>query len=250
MIMTIAARELRTAFLSPIAWILIGVLQIISGFMTGFNFEQFISYIQPQQHLINQQLGVTDFVIIPHYGILAITLLFIIPIISMRIFSDERRNQTLTLLFSAPISMTEIVLGKFLGLFFILLIMLLVLTIMPLSVMFFGRIDGGLFASAVLGMLLLCMAGSAIGLYISSLTANPIIAAILTFFTLLLLWFMSVWRGSSPENFSAADLSLFKHLESFQRGLFSSYDFAYFIIVTGVFLVLAIRRLDRDRLQG
>jgi len=250
MIFTIAARELRMAFLSPIAWVLIGVLQIVLGFMTGFNFENFISFVQPQQHLIKQHLGVTDFVIIPQYGILAITMVFTIPIITMRVFSDERRNQTLALLFSAPISMTEIVVGKYLGLLFTLFIMLLIISIMPICVLFFGSIDFGLFFSSIIGTFLLMSSCAAIGLYISSLTTNPIISALLTFFALLMLWALSIATGDSPDKFSLADLSMFHHLQPFQRGLFSSHDFIYFILFITVFLVLAVRRLDRDRLQG
>jgi len=249
MIFTIAARELRTAFLSPIAWLLIGVIQLILGFMTGFNFQTYIEQVQPQQHLYKTALGITDFVVVPQNGVLAFLMIFTIPLISMRVFSMERKNKTLTLLFSAPISMTEIVIGKYLGLLAIVLVMLAVVTIFPLSFLFFGTLDFGLFFSSLLGITLLSATCAAIGLYFSSLTDNPIISAILTFFTIILLWFMSVMRGDSAEGFSLADLSLSTHLEAFQRGLFSSHDFIYYLLFIAAFLTLTVKRLDSDRLQ-
>ena len=140
MIFTIAARELRTAFLSPIAWLLIGVIQLILGFMTGFNFQTYVEQVQPQQHLYKTALGITDFVVVPQNGVLAFLMIFTIPLLTMRVFSMERKNKTLALLFSAPISMTEIVVGKYLGLLAIVLVMLAVVTIFPLSFLFVGSL--------------------------------------------------------------------------------------------------------------
>ena len=76
MILTIAARELRTAFLSPIAWLLIGVIQFILGLMTGFNFQTYVEQVQPQQHLYQVALGITDFVVVPQNGVLAFLMIF------------------------------------------------------------------------------------------------------------------------------------------------------------------------------
>ncbi len=249
MIFILAAREIRSAFLSPVAWVMIGVIQIILGFTTAFNLQNYIEVIQPQQHLLTIPYGVTDMVVIPQYGLLAVMMIFAMPLITMRVFSDERRNKTLTLLVSAPISMTEIVLGKYVGLLFIIVAMLLVYAIMPLSLLFISKLDFGLLASSMLGIFLFMATCAAIGLFISSLTENPIIAAILTFFSLLLLWIFSIAKGDSPDDFSLADLSLFQHLEAFQRGIFSSNDFIYYILFSLAFLILAIRRLDNDRLQ-
>lgn len=250
MIFTIAARELRTAFLSPIAWLLIGVIQFILGLITGLNFQTYVQQVQPQQHLYNVVLGLTDFVVIPQNGLLALFMVFTIPLITMRVFSVERRNQTLTLLFSAPISMTEIVVGKYLGLLAIVVILLVVVTLFPLSLLFFGSLDLGLFFSSLLGLFLLSASCVAIGLYFSSLTANPIISAVMTFFTIILLWLISAIRGDNPDQFSLSDLSLSTHLEAFQRGLFSSHDFIYYLLFIAAFLILTINRLDSDRLQS
>jgi len=249
MIFTIAARELRSTFLSPIAWTLIGVTQIILAFITGSGLENYVLTIQPQLHLYLNPPDLTSEVIVPQYMWLAIIMIVISPLLTMRVFSDERRNKTLALLVSAPISMTEIVIGKYLGLLAIVVIMLVTYTILPMALMFFGSLDFGLLLSSILGVFLLMATCMAIGLFISSLTANPLIAAMLSFFLILLLSIIIFSQGESPDVFSLAHLSLFQHLMAFVSGLFSSHDLIYYLLLITAFLVLTIRRLDSDRLQ-
>jgi ABC-2 type transport system permease protein len=249
MIFTIAARELRAAFLSPIAWILIGVSQIILAFILGSGLENYVRVIQPQLHLYLTPPDMTSEVIVPQYMWLAIIMIVVSPLLSMRVFSDERKNKTLTLLVSAPVSMTEIVVGKYLGLLTIVGIMLATFTVMPLCLLFFGSIDFGLLFSAMLGVFLLMASCMAIGLYMSSLTQNPLISAMLSFFLILLLSILIFAQGESPNQFSLADLSLFQHLMAFVSGLFSSHDLIYYLLLIGICLILAVHRLDSDRLQ-
>jgi len=249
MILTIAARELRSTFLSPVAWTLIGVTQIILAFITGNQLETYVRTIQPQLHMYLTPPDITGEVVIPQYLWLAIVMIVISPLLTMRVFSDERKNKTLALLVSAPISMTEIVLGKYLGLLAIAGIMLATYTILPLSLLFFGELDFGLLFSSILGVFLLMATCMAIGLFFSSMTANPLISAMLSFFSILLLSILIFVPGESPDDFSLADISLFQHLMAFVNGLFSAHDLIYYLIMISAFLILAIRRLDSDRLQ-
>jgi ABC-2 type transport system permease protein len=249
MIFTLAARELRSAFLSPIAWILIGVSQIILALIIGDGLDKYIRIVQPQLHLYLNPPDITSEVIVPQYMWLAIIMIVISPLLTMRIFSDERKNKTLTLLVSAPISMTEIVVGKYLGTLAIAGIMLLTFTILPLSLLFFGNIDFGLLSSAILGIFLFMATCMAVGLYMSSLTSNPLISAILSLFIILILSILIFFPGESPNDFSLAQLSLFQHLMAFSNGLFSFHDLVYYLLLITICLVLAIHRLDSDRLQ-
>lgn len=249
MIFTIAARELRATFLSPIAWTLIGLTQIILAFITGSGLESYVRTIQPQLHLYLTPPNITSEVIVPQYMWLAIFMIVISPLLTMRVFSDERKNKTLTLLVSAPISMTEIVVGKYLGLLAIVGIMLITYTLLPLTFLLFGSLDFGLLFSAILGVFLLMAACMAIGLFTSSLTENPLIAATLSFFLILLLSIIIFAQGESPDVFSLAHISLFQHLMAFVSGLFSTHDLVYYLLLITAFLILAIRRLDSDRLQ-
>ncbi len=249
MIFTIAARELRSTFLSPIAWTLIGVTQIILTFITGSGIENYVRSIQPNLHMYLTPPNITEQIVVPQYMWLAIIMIVISPLLTMRVFSDERKNKTLALLVSAPISMTEIVVGKYLGLLAIAGIMLVTYTILPLTLLFFGELDFGLLFSSILGVFLLMAACMAIGLFFSSLTANPLISAMLSFFLILLMSILIFVTSESPDVFSLADISLFQHLMAFVSGLFSTHDLIYYLIIINAFLILAIRRLDSDRLQ-
>jgi ABC-2 type transport system permease protein len=165
--------------------------------------------------------------------------------------SEERRAGTLPLLFSAPVSLTEIVLGKYVGILGFLGVMVLLLALMPLSLLFAGSLDLGLLAANLLGLSLMLGAFAAAGLYLSSITAQPTVAAVGSFGLLLLLWIID-WAGRmSPD----ADTTLFSHLslqrhyQALLRGVFDTSDVIYFGLFILVFLVLSIRRLDADRLQ-
>ena len=125
--------------------------------------------------------GLTAAVVSPLFGWVAILLLFVIPLLTMRLISEERRNKTLSLLLSAPLTMTEIVLGKFFGIVTYLLIMIAMLTLMPMSLLLGGTLDFGLMFMSAFGLILLLASFAAIGLFMSTLTQSPTLAAISTF---------------------------------------------------------------------
>ena len=147
MILTIARREFTTMFLSPLAWVILGILQTILGYMFLAQLDNYFT-LQPQLLNLKNAPGVTDIVIASLFQLAAIILLMIMPLITMRTIAEEKRNKTLTLLISSPISMTEIVLGKFLGLFLFVVVLVSLLMLMPLS-LYMGteRDTGKLFAS-------------------------------------------------------------------------------------------------------
>ena len=169
---------------------------------------------------------------------------------SMRLIAEERRNGSLNLLMSAPINMTEIVLGKYLGLFLFLMILLAMILLMPLSLMVGTHLDYGKLLAGVLGLALLLGSFAAIGLYMSTLTRQPVIAAVSSFGVLLLLWIIS-WASHGDARYSAVFhyASLLDHYGSLLRGTFNSSDVIYYLLFITTFLVLSIRRLDSYRLQ-
>lgn len=248
MIWVIARREVGAMFLAPMAWIILAVMQTILGYMFLANLDNFF-LLQPQLIQLANTPGVTDIVITPLMQVAAIILLMVMPLMTMRSLAEEKRNRTLSLLISAPIGMSEIVLGKFLGL--VLFIIILVSMLMPLSLsLYLGTSpDGGKLLSIYLGMLLLLSSFAAIGLYLSSLTENQTIAAISTFGVLLMLWIVD-WLGSSVGNGQSvlAYLSILKHHQAMLEGVFKSSDIAYYLLLITGFLVLTIRQLDRERL--
>jgi len=169
MAFTIAGRELRSLFLSPMAW---AILAVVSGICAWFflSYLDFFLQIQPRLAAVPGGPGAADIVVAPLFSTAATVLLLVVPLLTMRLISEERRAQTLPLLLSAPVSMTEIVLGKFLGVLGFVLVMLLLIAAMPLSLLAGGTLDLGLWAAGVLGLLLLldadCAAGGGGGEYL------------------------------------------------------------------------------------
>ena len=250
MMLTIAGRELRSLFVSPLAWSILAVVQLILAYMFLTQLDVFMM-LQSRLLGIEGAPGVTEIIVAPMLGGAAMVLLLVVPLLTMRLVSEERRGQTLSLLFSAPISMTEIVLGKFFGVMGFLLIMVLMIMLMPLSLLAGADLDFGVLAAATLGLVLLLASFAAVGLFMSTLTEQPTVAAVSSFGVLLLLWIVD-WAGDSNAEQASelfAYLSLLRHFQSLLQGVFNSSDVIYYLLFVAVFLILSIRRLDADRLQ-
>jgi len=248
MIWTIAGRELRSLFLSPLAWVILAVIQGLCAYFFLLYVDLFLQ-LQPRVAAAPTGPGITDIIVAPLYSTAATVLLLVVPLLTMRLVSEERRNQTLSLLISAPVSMTEIILGKFVGVFSFVLIMLILIALMPLSLLAGGSLDVGIWFSGLLGLILLLATFCSVGLFISTLTSQPTVAAIGSFGILLLLWILNLagTTGSGGELFTY--LSILSHYQALLQGNFSSTDIVYYLLLTGLCLILSVHRLDADRLQ-
>lgn len=249
MILTIAGAELRRLFLSPLAWTILAIMQLILAIV-------FFGYLQEFMQMQSQQLGagagqgVTAQVVAQFLGFVAVLLLLVSPLISMRLFSEELRNKTLSLLMSAPISMTQIVLGKYLGLVVFLWIILGMAALMPLSLLAGGHLDFGMFGAGLLGLTLLLAGFAAVGLFISTLTQYQTVAAVSTFGVLLLFLLLELAGDTVGGGRVLAYLSLLNHYEPFLRGVFDTRDAVYHLLFIVTFLTLSVRRLDMSRVGG
>ena len=248
MIITIAAREIRSLFLSPLAWAILAVTLFILAYLFLSQIEAY-SLLQPRLAALQGAPGVTDIVVAPLFANAAVVLLLITPLVTMRTLSEERRSRTISLLLSAPVSMTEIILGKYLGVLTFFLILIGLLALMPLSLLVGTTLDLGKLAAGLLGLTLVVAAFAAIGIFMSSLTEQPTVAAVTTFGLLLLLWILD-WAGNSGlDNTNLLGyLSMLRHYEPLLKGLFSSIDVVYYLLVIILFLGFSIRRLDATRL--
>jgi ABC-2 type transport system permease protein len=247
MITSIALRELRSMFLSPLAWTVLAVIQLILAW-SFFTQIDFFFTIQSQLATLPNAPGVTDLVVMPTFEVASIILLMVTPLLTMRLISEERRNGSIALLLSSPVSMTEIVLGKFVGITLFMLILVIMISLMPLSLLMGTELDLGKLAAGVFALMLLLSAFSAAGLYLSSLTDNPVVAAISSFGLLLLLWIINNNTGDNTT--ALTQLSLLRHFSPMLRGLVNSADLAYFVLFISIFLLLTIRQMDSRRLQG
>jgi ABC-2 type transport system permease protein len=202
---------------------------------------------QPQLAMTPSAPGVTEIIAAPVFGTASIMLLMMVPLLSMRLIAEERRNQTLPFLMSAPVSISGIVLGKYLALLGFLLLAVGLIVIMCLSLYLGGRLDLGLLATNALGLLLLSGSFAAVGLYLSCLTAQPLVAAVGTFAALLALWLINI--ATNDPNSLLHLLSLIKHFDSFAKGTIAVSDLTYYVALIALFVLLSIRRLDGDRLR-
>ena len=248
MIFQVARKELKSMFSSPMGWVILSLLMFAFGtyYLNGVNdyFAVMSGAMRPAE-----RTGVTQFVGQIVYGFASFIVLFAVPLLSMRLISEERRNQTLPFLFSAPISLTEIVLGKFFGLVIFLGIIVVYIGVMLSTLNIWADIDFGYIIANSIGLLLMVASFSALGLYFSSMTQQPVVAAILTLIALFALMFLDRFFAGDPSN-TLASLSLTRHFQSFASGLIDTADIAYFLLFIITFLTLTVRRLDADRLRG
>jgi ABC-2 type transport system permease protein len=247
MIFTVAGKELRALFSSPLAWVVLAFLQVTMGWILVTRLDAYLT-VQTQLMQMDTPPGVTEIIVAPIFGAAAVILIMAVPLLSMRLIAEERRNQTMTFLISAPLSMTQIVLGKFVGLYSFLMLSVALILVMAASMYLGGRLDLGLLGTLSLGLALLIAAFAAVGVFFSSLTAQPVVAATATLATLLGLWLLNMSQASPDSPFLM--LALIRRYESFTKGLIDTGDIVFLLVFTAVFLILAIRRLDSDRLGG
>ncbi|HHH39771.1 MAG TPA: ABC transporter permease [Sedimenticola sp.] len=246
MILTIAGRELRSLFLSPLAWSLMAVLQLVLAWLFLLQLEAFMQ-MQPRLIGLENPPGLTDLVVIPLLDSAAVILMLLLPLLSMGAFSREYQGGTIGLLFSSPLSMTRLVLGKYLALLLVAGLMVLLVSLMPLSLLLGGRPDLGTLAAGLLGLALVAASYAALGLFLSSLTRQPAVAAIASYGVLLLLWILDLTGGGGGL---FRQIALSSHYHRLLRGLVDSADLAYFLLLTGGALLLTIHRLVRLQSEG
>lgn len=256
MIFTIAGKELKGMFASPLAWVLLTIVQVLLAYTFLRRLDDFLQ-IQPQLGRMASPPGVTELVAAPTFATAAAILLFVVPLLGMRSIAEERRNQTLVFLTSAPVSLAEIVLGKFVGLFAFLALIIALVAAMPLALAGSTTLDYGMLAGLILGLTLLAAAFASASIYASSLTAHPLVAAIVAFGVLLAMLLMGETPGESlrtrnwpvPAAFVQV-LSPLKNFEPLAKGIIDTQAIICLLLLTGALLALTIRHLDGRRLRG
>lgn len=248
MILTIAGREWRGLFYSPLAWTLLAVLQALLAWVFLSLLQEFLA-LQGRLAGLEAAPGVTDLVATPLLKVAGWLLLILTPLLTMQAIGGEHRRHTLDLLLAAPVTSYEIVLGKFLGLFGFLLIAIGLCSLMPLALLAGTSLDLGKLAAGLLGLMLLAGSYLAAGLYLSAALSQPAAAGVATFGLLLLLWIVDAAAGPATATVALfAWLSLARHFETLLQGLVSSADVVYYLLFIGCFLALTVRRLENRRL--
>lgn len=250
---SITKKELLSYFTSPIAYIVISIFIILSGFffyslVWWFNSQAMQMAQNPYYY---QQVNINQMVFAPLFHNLSIILLLMLPLLSMRLFSEEKKMGTEELLFTSPVSVVQIILGKYLASLIVLLIMLLLSAIPTIFTFIYGNPEPLPYLLGYLGLFLLGAAFLGLGIFWSSLTENQIVSAVLTFGTLLLFWVLS-WAGYSARGLwqdVLNYLSFFEHFDGMTKGILDTSDLVYYLSFAffGLFLTHSVIQSRRWR---
>lgn len=243
----IVQRELRSLFGSPLAWVVLGAVQFLSAYIFFIHLEDFLLQ-QEKLRAAGSTAGLSAYVIPRFFTPLSGLLLFVSPLLSMRLVASERSGATLRLLFSAPVTLFAVVLGKYLAALVLLTLAVGLIVVMPLTLSFWVTIDAPALLLASLGAWLCAAAGLAMGLFFSALTKHPVSAAVASLSVLLLLWLIGTGNDAQLSGLTRF-LSLPHHLQSFFGGLLDTRDVAYFVIWTLLCLALGTRQLAGQRVS-
>ena len=247
---TIYRKELNSYFVSPIAYILLLMFALVFGFFFWNALGMFVYYgIESQMRGQMYPMNVNEQVIRPLLSNISVVGLFFIPMITMRLFAEEKRNGTIELLATSPIRDAEVIVGKWLAAVTLYASMLLC-TALNFSFLFrYGNPDWKPLAIGYLGLLLQAGALLAIGTFVSSLTRNQIIAGAVTFGVCLLLWVLEWVSGYETAMWARvlAYMSVITHYESFGKGVLATKDAIYYVTLIFLGLFLTARSMESLR---
>jgi ABC-2 type transport system permease protein len=247
-------KELANFFVSPIAYALIVGFLTITGFIFWMNvaYMGLLSMQAAGNPMFAERINVTDFVLKPIMQNMGFIMLFVVPLLTMRLFSEEKKSGTIELILTYPITDTAVLAAKFLAAAVVLAAMLAGMAPSLLLLYRLSEPDTGVLISGYLGLILMGLAFLALGAFISSITENQIIAAA-TSFALALLFWVANWLTSILEGTAVVvvkQLSMLEHLESFTKGIISAPDVSYFLLFTAFFLFMTMRSLESYRWRG
>jgi ABC-2 type transport system permease protein len=245
-ILTIAHKELKGYFVSPIAYGLMAMFALISGW---FSYIAIAISLERSMMMRGGPMDVNEWILRPVVSNMGVISLFLIPMITMRLFAEEKRSGTIELLITSPVRDIEIILGKWLGAMGMYACILAIALVNLSFVFLYGNPDWRPLATAYLGMLLQGGALLAIGTFLSNTTKNQIVAGVATFGLCLLMWTFD-WVTSFKNDGWAkvmSYLSLTSHFEPFSKGVIDTKDVVYFVSVIVLGLFLTARSLESLR---
>ncbi len=252
-IVAIAQKELKSYFASPIAYVVIGLFALLYGYFFAVMLNYFIrAGLNANPMMGPQALNINQDMLRPVLQNVTILLLFVLPAITMRTYSEERRSGTIELLLTSPLTDLEIILGKFFGALGLYGVMIGVTLVHTALLFWLGTPEWKPVLTAYLGLLLLGGSFISIGLFISTLTTNQIVAYITTFAVFLMLWVIS-WIGSFSSGVFTdvtAYLSIIEHFDDFTKGVIDTSHVIYYLSLITFGIFLTAKSVDTERWRG
>jgi ABC-2 type transport system permease protein len=251
-IVTIAGKELRSYFASPIAYVIIGLFSLLFGW---FFYAYLMMFVRESEQMMQFGGGSANVNQRMIRGVLqnaAVLILFVMPMITMRTYAEEKRSGTIELLLTSPITDLQIILGKFFGALGLYLAMLFV-TVLYMAILFWhGNPEWRPIVAGYIGLVLMGSCFVSVGLLISGFTKNQIVAGTLTFAVFLMLWVIN-WIGESfgPTGQAILSyLSITEHFDDFARGVIDSKHVIYYLSFVTFGLFLTAKSADSERWRG
>ena len=247
-------KEMRLYFTSPVAWVVFTIFLLIAGyfFYSIFAFFTLASMQSAMNPQMGRDLNVTDSVMRPLFSNISVILLLLMPLVTMRLFAEERRSGTIELLLTYPVRDGAVLAGKYLAALGLYAIMIGLTLLYPGIVVYFARLEWGPILTGYLGLLLMGATFIAVGVFASSLTENQIVAAITTFGALLIFWILG-WSADYAGGTAGKVLqflSILEHNDSFSKGVLDTKDVLYYLNFTVLALFLTLRSLEARRWKG
>lgn len=246
-ILSIMKKELKIYFSSPLIYIISALFSAIIGWAF---FNLLINFVDSTQNLPENVVGQVSFiqaVVYRLFGNINFVMLFICPLITMKLISEEKKNSTLEFLLTAPITSFQIILGKYLSSLVVVFFIISTTFIFPIILSSSGMNAFNNIAMGYLGLIFNIMFFHAVGIFASSLTENQIISALITVICILFVWMVS-WASQSTSNYLMAEVfkyaGMIDHFDNFVRGLFKTSDIVYYLTWTGFFLGLSVKTID------
>ena len=253
----VAGRELRGLFVSPVAYGVLSLFAVLAGFFFILGVAWFADLVMRAQQFqafdVLADLNLNDRLIAEFYGSMSVVLLFLVPGITMGLFAAEKTNGTEELLLTSPLTIWDIVFGKFLAAAIFVGLLVFIVGLFPALLFYYGDPELGKTLSGLLGILLVGWTYVAIGAFASSLTRNQVIAFLITFVLLLCLLLLpamselGVAGSAGPVGEILRYLSTSPHFEALVKGLIDTSDLGYFVVMIGTFLVLTKATVESAR---
>ncbi|HRS91374.1 MAG TPA: ABC transporter permease subunit [Candidatus Marinimicrobia bacterium] len=252
-LLAIYKRDLKGYFFSPIAYVVIGLFLLVNGIFFYVLLSSFLEYsyavmIQRQGYPINVNL----LMIRPFFQNMSVIVLFVIPMITMRSFSEEKKSGTMELLLTSPVTNWQLILGKFLASFTLYFVMVVVTFLFMVFLFIWGNPSLVPILISYLGILLMGLVLVALGNFISSLTENQIVAAVGTFGATMFLWVIGFAGDFAGKVFGEIFkyLSIVNHFDDFSKGVFDTNHLVYYLSLTFLMLFFTYQSIESSKWRG
>lgn len=247
--LTIAGKEVQMSFVTPIAYVIIAGFMFLSGFFFFICLEQYNGYVQQAALTSETPANLNEWVVLPFYQTLEVILVFLVPIMTMRAIAEEKRNGTFELLITSPVSVNDLILGKFFGFAVVMSVMLLCSFAFPLGLMVFADPENLPIIIGFLGILLFTLSLVPLGIAVSAFTKNQTVAGVVGVVLSLLLFIVNAPAQKMTDAWAKIldYLAPLTHIEPMLRGVIEGGDLVYFISLILIGLFVANRALEVER---